>query len=58
MAFVLNGIEVPKEKWYLYILQQFGIEGWERWNASIEASVTETDHGPGLQSIQERLQDS
>ena len=24
MAFVLNGMEVPKEKWYLYKLQQLG----------------------------------
>ena len=28
-AFILNGMEVPKDKWYLYILQQLGREGWE-----------------------------
>ena len=43
MAFVLNGMEVPKEKWYLYILQQLGREGWEQWNASLKQTVHESD---------------
>ena len=43
MAFILNGMEVPKEKWYLYILQQLGREGWECWNASLKQTVHEAD---------------
>ena len=43
MAFILNGMEVPKEKWYLYILQQLGREGWEQWNASLKQTVCESD---------------
>ena len=43
IAFVLNGMEVPKKKCYLYILQQLGREGWEWWNASIKQTVTESD---------------
>ena len=26
-TFVLEGMEIPKDKWYLYILQQLGREG-------------------------------
>ena len=37
--FVLNGMEIPKDKWYLYILQQLGREGMEQWNASIKDTV-------------------
>ena len=29
LDFVLTGMEIPKEKWYLYILQQLGREGME-----------------------------
>ena len=29
LAFVLEGMEIPKDKWYLYILQQLGREGME-----------------------------
>ena len=36
LDFMLNGMEIPKEKWYLYILQQLGREGMEQWNASIK----------------------
>ena len=39
LAFVLEGMEIPKDKWYLYILQQLGREGMERWTTSIEATV-------------------
>ena len=28
LKFLLDGIEIPKEMWYLYILQQCGKEGW------------------------------
>ena len=28
LEFVLTGMEIPKEKWYLYILQQLSREGW------------------------------
>ena len=28
LAFMLEGMEIPKDKWYLYILQQLGREGW------------------------------
>ena len=27
LTFVLEGMEIPKDKWYLYILQQLGREG-------------------------------
>ena len=30
LEFVLHGMEIPKKKWYLYILQQFGREGMEQ----------------------------
>ena len=36
-------MEIPEEKWYLYILQQLGREGMERWTTSIEASVNKAD---------------
>ena len=39
LKFVLEGMEIPEEKWYLYILQQLSREGMERWNASIEGTV-------------------
>ena len=39
LEFVLMGMEIPKKKWYLYILQQFGREGMERWNTSIKDKV-------------------
>ena len=42
-AFVLEGMEIPKDKWYLYILQQLGREGMERWTTSIEATVNKKD---------------
>ena len=43
LAFVLEGMEIPKNKWYLYILQQLGREGMERWTTSIEATVNKND---------------
>ena len=43
LKFVLEGMEIPRDKWYLYILQQLGREGMERWTTSIEASVTKED---------------
>ena len=39
LKFVLEGIKIPEEKWYLYILQQLGREGMEQWNTSIEGTV-------------------
>ena len=30
ITFILEGMEIPKEKWYLYITQQYGKEGWEQ----------------------------
>ena len=36
LIFMLNGMEIPEDKWYLYILQQLCREGMERWNASIK----------------------
>ena len=39
LEFVLTGMEVPEEKWYLYILQQLGREGMERWHSSIKKEV-------------------
>ena len=35
LEIVLSGMEIPREKWYLYILQQFDREGIERWNKGI-----------------------
>ena len=29
LMFVLEGMEIPKDKWYLYILHQLGREGME-----------------------------
>ena len=43
LKFVLEGMEIPEEKWYLYILQQLGREGMERWTTSIKATVNKTD---------------
>ena len=43
LTFVLEGMEIPKDKWYLYILQQLGREGMERWTTSIEATVSKAD---------------
>ena len=39
LVFLLEGMEIPKEKWYLYIRQQCGKEGWEQWDNSIKAQV-------------------
>ena len=36
-------MEIPKDKWYLYILQQLGREGMARWTTSIEATVNQKD---------------
>ena len=30
LDFMLTGMEIPKKKWYLYILQQLGREGMEQ----------------------------
>ena len=43
LTFVLEGMEIPKDKWYLYILQQLGREGMARWTTSIEATVNQKD---------------
>ena len=43
LAFVLEGMEIPKDKWYLYILQQLGRKGMERWTTSMEATVNKKD---------------
>ena len=43
LKIVLEGMEIPEEKWYLYILQQLGREGMEQWTTSIKASVNKAD---------------
>ena len=43
LTFMLEGMEIPKDKWYLYILQQLGREGMARWTTSIEATVNKKD---------------
>ena len=43
LTFVLEGMEIPKDKWYLYILQQLCREGMEQWTTSIEATVNKKD---------------
>ena len=43
LMFVLEGMEIPKDKWYLYILQQLGREGMAQWTTSIEATVNKKD---------------
>ena len=43
LTFVLDGMDIPKDKWYLYILQQLGREGMERWTTSIKATVSQAD---------------
>ena len=42
ITFILKGMEIPKKKWYLYITQQCGKEGWEWWGNSISAQVDKT----------------
>ena len=39
LEFVLMSMEIPKKKWYLYILQQLSREGMERWHTSIKGTV-------------------
>ena len=43
LSFILDGMEIPKDKWYLYILQQLGREGMQRWTTSIKATVRKED---------------
>ena len=43
LTLVLEGMEIPKDMWYLYILQQLGREGMERWTTSIKATVNKAD---------------
>ena len=43
LEFVLDGMDIPRDKWYLYILQQLGREGMQRWTTSIEATVNKED---------------
>ena len=43
LSFVLDGMDIPKDKWYLYILQQLGREGMQCWTTSIEATVRKED---------------
>ena len=43
LKFVLGGMEIPEDKWYLYIVQQLGREGMQRWTTSIEATVRKED---------------
>ena len=55
LEFVLDGMDIPRDKWYLYILQQLGREGMQRWTTSIEATVNKEDPLAIIKSIQERL---
>ena len=43
LKFMLEGMEIPEEKWYLYILQQLGREGMEQRTTSIKATVNKAD---------------
>ena len=43
LEFILDGMDIPRDKWYLYILQQLGREGMQRWTTSIEATVNKED---------------
>ena len=43
LEFVLTGMDIPEKKWYLYILQQLGREGMERWHSSIKNEVSIED---------------
>ena len=43
LSFILDGMDIPKDKWYLYILQQLGREGMQCWTTSIEATVRKED---------------
>ena len=43
LSFVLDGMDIPKDKWYLYILQQLGREGMQCWTTSIEATIRKED---------------
>ena len=55
LTFVLEGMEIPKEKWYLYILQQLGREGMARWTTSIEATVNKKDPLAIIKAFKKRL---
>ena len=55
LKFVLEGMEIPRDKWYLYILQQLGREGMEQWTTSIGASVQQRRPRCHHHYIQERL---
>ena len=54
LSFVLDGMDIPRDKWYLYILQQLGREGMQRWTTSIKATVNKEDTLAIIKSIQER----
>ena len=43
LEFVLTGMEIPEKKWYLFILQQLGREGMERWHSNIKDQVNIED---------------
>ena len=43
LKFVLGGMEIPEDKWSLYIVQQLGREGMQRLTTSIEATVRKED---------------
>ena len=43
LSFILDGMDIPRDKWYLYILQQLGREGMQRWTTSIKATVNKED---------------
>ena len=43
LSFVHDGMDIPKDKWYLYILQQLGREGMQCWTTSIKATVRKED---------------
>ena len=43
LSFILDGMDIPRDKWYLYILQQLGREGMQRWTTSIKATINKED---------------
>ena len=40
LSFVLEGMEIPRDKWYLYILQQLGREGMQQWTTASKPQST------------------
>ena len=55
LEFMLSSMEIPKKKWYLYILQQLGREEMERWTIEHQSLSQSRRPASHHHCIQERL---